>query len=98
VSAVGGGGGVGEGLAVAKATLGRFDEVFGVFYGEEEAGESKAEAPREIVAMAEARRAAKGAKEFRRADEIRGEIVGRGWAVKDGPGGAFELVEIENRS
>src|SRR5205809_5644253 len=49
------------------------------------------EAPAEAVGLAEARRAARAAKDFAEADRLRDEIAELGWEVRDVPGG-FELV------
>jgi cysteinyl-tRNA synthetase len=48
-------------------------------------------APPEVVALAEARQAARAAGDFAESDRLRGEIVDLGWEVRDVPGG-FELV------
>jgi cysteinyl-tRNA synthetase len=48
---------------------------------------SEAEIPAEIVALAEARTAAKKAKDFKRADEIRDELKSKGWIIEDSPKG-----------
>ena len=48
---------------------------------------SEAEIPAEIVALAEARAAAKKAKDFKRADEIRDELKAKGWVIEDSPKG-----------
>jgi cysteinyl-tRNA synthetase len=45
------------------------------------------EAPESVVALAEARVAAKKAKDFSRADALRGEIRALGWIVEDTPRG-----------
>lgn len=46
-----------------------------------------AEAPSEVVALAQARAAARAARDFARADELRDEIAASGWVVVDGPEG-----------
>jgi cysteinyl-tRNA synthetase len=46
-----------------------------------------AEAPAEIVALLEARQAARKAKDFKRSDEIRDELKAKGWVVEDSPKG-----------
>jgi cysteinyl-tRNA synthetase len=51
--------------------------IFGVAVGE------AAEAPGEIVSLAEKRRAARSAHDFDEADRLRGEIASRGWEVQD---------------
>ena len=48
-------------------------------------------APPEVVALAEAREAARAARDFGKADRLRGEIVAAGWEVRDEPDG-FRLV------
>jgi cysteinyl-tRNA synthetase len=51
----------------------------------------RAEAPPEIVKLAEARQRAREARDFGDADRLRDEIAAAGWEVRDVPGG-FELV------
>ena len=48
---------------------------------------SEAEVPAEILALAEARTAAKKAKDFKRADAIRDELKAKGWVIEDLPKG-----------
>jgi cysteinyl-tRNA synthetase len=48
---------------------------------------TEAEAPDEIVALLEARQAARKAKDFKRSDEIRDELKAKGWVVEDSPKG-----------
>jgi cysteinyl-tRNA synthetase len=60
-------------------------DVFGL--GVEEAGE----APSEVVALAEERQAARDARDFDRADQLREEIERLGWEAQDAPDG-FRLV------
>jgi cysteinyl-tRNA synthetase len=45
------------------------------------------EAPAEIVALLEARQAARKSKDFRRADAIRDELKSKGWVIEDTPKG-----------
>jgi cysteinyl-tRNA synthetase len=45
------------------------------------------EIPAEILALAEARAAAKKAKDFKRADAIRDELKAKGWVIEDSPKG-----------
>ncbi len=47
----------------------------------------EAEAPAEIVALLEARQAARKAKDFKRSDAIRDELKAKGWAIEDTPKG-----------
>jgi cysteinyl-tRNA synthetase len=60
-------------------------DVFGL--GVEAAGE----APPEVVALAHERQAAREARDFERADELREELERLGWEAQDAPGG-FRLV------
>jgi cysteinyl-tRNA synthetase len=53
----------------------------------------RAEAPAEIVELAEARQRARAAKDFAEADRLRDEIAARGWEVRDVASG-FELVPL----
>jgi cysteinyl-tRNA synthetase len=50
-------------------------------------------APAEIVRLAEARQAARAAKDFAEADRVRDEIAAAGWEVRDEAGG-FRLVRL----
>jgi cysteinyl-tRNA synthetase len=45
------------------------------------------EVPAEVMALLEAREAARSARDYAEADRLRGEIEGRGWEVRDGPDG-----------
>jgi cysteinyl-tRNA synthetase len=49
------------------------------------------DAPNEIRELAEARQAARGDRDFGRADELRAEIEEHGWEVRDVEGG-YQLV------
>jgi cysteinyl-tRNA synthetase len=60
------------------------------FFGLESLAE-RAEAPPEIVKLAEARQRARESGDFAEADRLRDEIAEAGWEVRDVPGG-FELV------
>jgi cysteinyl-tRNA synthetase len=55
--------------------------------------EGEAAAPGDVVELARARLAARDARDFRRADELRDAIAARGWEVRDKPGG-FELIAL----
>ena len=46
------------------------------------------EVPAEISTLLEGRQAARKAKDFKRADAIRGELKAKGWAIEDTPKGA----------
>jgi len=68
--------------AAALAGWDRVDSVFGIGRPREE------EAPAEILALLEARQAARTAKDFKRADALRDELKAKGWAIEDTPKGA----------
>jgi cysteinyl-tRNA synthetase len=53
-----------------------------------------AEAPAEVVALATARRRAREARDFARADELRVRIEALGWSVRDTATG-FELTPLQ---
>jgi cysteinyl-tRNA synthetase len=55
--------------------------------------QGSAEAPAEVVALAQARDGARAARNFVRADELREAITAAGWVVRDGPDG-FELLPL----
>jgi cysteinyl-tRNA synthetase len=63
--------------AFALAAWDKVDSVLGI------GTKSGAEIPAEILALAEARTAAKKAKDFKRADAIRGELKAKGWVIED---------------
>ena len=67
--------------AAALAAFEKIDTVLGI------GAKAEAEAPAEIIALAEARTAAKKAKDFKRADAIREELKTKGWAIEDTPKG-----------
>jgi cysteinyl-tRNA synthetase len=56
--------------------------------------EEAAEAPGEIVSLAEKRREARSAQDFDEADRLRGEIASRGWEVQDVTDG-YRLIPRE---
>ncbi len=51
------------------------------------AAAAAAEAPPEIVALLEAREAAREARDFKRADAVRNELKAKGWVIEDTPKG-----------
>jgi cysteinyl-tRNA synthetase len=65
----------------ALAAWDKFDSVLGV------GAKSDMEIPAEIQVLADERTAAKKAKDFKRADEIRNELKAKGWAIEDTPKG-----------
>lgn len=67
-------------------TVNKIDSVLGIL---ETAGES--EIPANVVELAEKRKAAKLAKDWKAADSVRGELSALGWTVEDTPGGGYRL-------
>ena len=67
--------------ASALAAWEKVDSVLGI------GTKSGTEIPAEILALAEARTAAKKAKDFKRADAIRDELKAKGWVIEDTPKG-----------
>jgi len=65
----------------ALASWEKVNSVFGI------TAAAQAEAPAEIVALLEARQAARKAKDFKRSDEIRDELKAKGWIIEDSPKG-----------
>jgi cysteinyl-tRNA synthetase len=63
--------------ASALAAWEKIDAVLGV------GAKTETEIPAEILALAEARTAAKKTKDFKRADAIREELKAKGWAIED---------------
>lgn len=67
--------------ASALAAWDKVDTVLGV------GAKTEIDIPAEIIALAEARTAAKKAKDFKHADVIRDELKTKGWAIEDTPKG-----------
>jgi cysteinyl-tRNA synthetase len=67
--------------ATALTAWEKIDSVLGISI------KSETKIPAEILALAEARVAAKKAKDFKRADEIREELKSKGWTIEDTPKG-----------
>jgi cysteinyl-tRNA synthetase len=67
--------------AAALAAFEKIDTVLGI------GAKAETDAPEEITALAEARTAAKKAKDFKRADAIREELKAKGWVIEDTPKG-----------
>jgi cysteinyl-tRNA synthetase len=65
----------------------KVDSVLGI------GAKSETEILAEILALAEARVAAKQAKDFKRSDQIRDELKSKGWVVEDSPKG-FKLKKM----
>jgi len=70
-----------EAAASALAAWAKIDSVFGL--GQRQDGD----APAEIQAFLEQRQAARKAKDFKRADQLRDELKARGWLIEDTPKG-----------
>ncbi|HQL88468.1 MAG TPA: cysteine--tRNA ligase, partial [Lentisphaeria bacterium] len=72
------------GAAATKALslLERMDTVLAVFTPDQDD-----EVPQAILALADERQAARKAKDFARADQIRHELDAQGWAIEDTPKG-----------
>ena len=71
-----------EQAASALAAWDKVDSVLGI------GTKATAEAPAEIIALLEARQAARKAKDFKRSDAIRDELKALGWVIEDTPKGA----------
>jgi cysteinyl-tRNA synthetase len=67
--------------AAALAAWQKADSVFGV------GTDTEVEMPAEVIALVEARQAARKSKDFKRADAIRDELKAKGWAIDDTPKG-----------
>jgi cysteinyl-tRNA synthetase len=67
--------------ASALATWERIDSVFGL------GNAPSIEAPAEIQDLLEQRQAARKARDFKRADEVRAELKAKGWVIEDTPKG-----------
>ena len=65
----------------ALAAWNKIDSVLGI------GASPEIESPPEIVALLEARQAARKAKDFKRADAIRNELKTKGWVIEDTPKG-----------
>ncbi|MEP7181724.1 MAG: cysteine--tRNA ligase [Betaproteobacteria bacterium] len=71
--------------AVKRATLLRFDEVFGL--GLAAWAPTQEPVPAAVQALADARAAARKAKKWADADRLRGELAAAGWEMEDRPDG-----------
>ncbi|MBR6372376.1 MAG: cysteine--tRNA ligase, partial [Victivallales bacterium] len=72
----------GDAAKLALATFDKMDTVMAVFTPDKEDG-----IPQEIIDLANERQAARKAKNFARADEIRGILDAKGWLIEDTPNG-----------
>jgi cysteinyl-tRNA synthetase len=59
----------------------KIDSVLGI------GAKSEMETPAEILALLEARQAARKAKDFKKSDAIRDELKAKGWTIEDTPKG-----------
>ena len=82
----------GNGAKAVMAAFRDFDRVVACF--EVDAVRESAAIPAEVTALAEARAAARKAKNFAESDRLRDELTKLGYAVKDIPGGAWELKKL----
>ena len=71
--------------AVRKATLARFDRVFGLRLAEWQPREEAV--PEAIQALADARSAARAARDWAEADRLRAALHAAGWEIEDRPDG-----------
>jgi cysteinyl-tRNA synthetase len=65
-----------------------FDEVLGLGLP------AKHPVPEDIMKLVIERNLAREAKDYKQADELRAELLKRGWEVKDGIGGGFTLKRV----
>ena len=80
----------GEDAAKARAAFNRILRALGLSLPEDE---PEAEVPAEIRALAEERWAARSAKDWAKADEMRKQLTGLGWNMKDGKE-SYELSPV----
>ncbi|NUM53599.1 MAG: cysteine--tRNA ligase [Candidatus Hydrogenedentes bacterium] len=71
-----------DGARRALTLLDRLDAVTGLFGAEE-----KGEVPPDVTALVAERQQARRAKDFKRADEIRDQLLSSGWVLEDTPDG-----------
>jgi cysteinyl-tRNA synthetase len=67
--------------AATQAAWNKIDSVLGI------GAPAEAEVPGEVVALLEARQAARKAKDFKRSDALRDELKAKGWTLEDTPKG-----------
>jgi cysteinyl-tRNA synthetase len=81
--------------AIKRATLARFDQVFGL--GLARWTPKAIDVPGAITALADARAAARKAKNWGEADRLRGELLAAGWEMEDRAGG-YTLKRAERQA
>jgi cysteinyl-tRNA synthetase len=79
--------------AIRRATLVKFDAVLGLGLGEWRPMEEVA--PPDVLALADARAAARGAKAWAEADRLRGALAAAGWEMED-LGQGFKLKRLKS--
>ena len=81
------------GAAAIVDMLAKFDRIFGCFDVEHAAERVAADesAPADVTALAEARAAARKARDFAESDRLRDAIREKGYVIEDAPGGAWRL-------
>ncbi len=77
--------------AEKKATLLKFDEAFGLGFASWQPKE--VDVPENVRTVADARWAARNAKDWAEADRLRGELTALGWTMKDGKD-AYTLTKL----
>lgn len=82
----------GEDVAKALAAFNRVLRALGLTLPDD-AEEAPAEIPADILALAEERWAARTARDWAKADAMRGELAAKGWSMKDGKEG-YELSPV----
>ncbi|MBO5762695.1 MAG: cysteine--tRNA ligase, partial [Lentisphaeria bacterium] len=83
------------GVQKILALFERFDKIFGCFDLANAASRATSvEIPAEIVELAEARKAARAAKNFAESDRLRDEIKSRGYLIEDAPGNTYRLKQL----
>jgi len=55
---------------------------------------ARAEAPAQVVELAERRSRARAERDFETSDRLRDELAALGWQMRDEPGGGFTLVQL----
>ena len=80
------------GAQAVLAAFRDFDKVIGCF--EVDSVKAEEEFPAEVIALAEARAAARKEKNWAESDRLRDEIAKAGYAIKDAPGNVWQLNKL----